>query len=102
MGADICLPEGSDLADGFHKYAFEWTPTGVQTFVDGVKVLDVDAPFHGFFSKGHWQGYNPWESGTDLAPFDQEFYIIINLAVGGDYFPDGCWNKGGIQKPWNF
>ena len=31
------------------------------------------------------------------APFDQRFYLIINLAVGGTngYFPDG---QGG--KPW--
>lgn len=91
---------GADLSDGFHDYAFEWTPTGMQTYIDGEKVLNVDSPFHGFFEKGHWSGYNPWEAGTDLAPFDQEFYMIINLAVGGDYFPDGCWNSGPIQKPW--
>jgi len=97
-----CLPDGTDLTDGFHNYAFEWTPTGMHTYIDGNQVLSVDAPFHGFFEKGGFQGDNPWENGSDLAPFDQEFYIIINLAVGGDYFPDGCWNSGGIQKPWNF
>lgn len=32
------------------------------------------------------------------APFDQKFYLIFNVAVGGTngYFPDGM---GG--KPWN-
>ncbi len=42
--------------------------------------------------------YSPWETAEEPhAPFDQEFFIIINLAVGGTagYFPDGV---GG--KPW--
>jgi len=29
------------------------------------------------------------------TPFDQDFYLILNVAVGGGYFPD---NVGG--KPW--
>jgi len=35
------------------------------------------------------------------APFDQEFYIIMNLAVGGTggYFPDSGVNKP-HPKPW--
>ena len=28
-----------------------------------------------------------------------QFYFILNLAVGGNYFPDGCFNSGG-EKPW--
>ena len=28
------------------------------------------------------------EGGTYPAPFDQEFYIILNIAVGGNY--PGC------------
>ena len=41
---------------------------------------------------------NPWiASENNNAPFDQEFYLIIDLAVGGTdgWFPDG---EGG--KPW--
>ena len=26
---------------------------------------------------------NPWAAGGRNAPFDQEFYFVINLAVGG-------------------
>jgi len=43
---------------------------------------------------------NPWRhsNATNQAPFDQEFYLIMNVAVGGTngYFPDG---QGG--KPWS-
>lgn len=41
---------------------------------------------------------NPWVDGdSQSAPFDQPFYLIIDLAVGGTsgWFPDGV---GG--KPW--
>lgn len=36
-----------------------------------------------------------------MAPFDQPFYIIINLAVGGTaYFPDFFVNQP-QPKPWS-
>lgn len=42
---------------------------------------------------------NPWDGRGDNAPFDQRFYLIINLAVGGTngFFPDGL----GDGKPWS-
>ena len=41
---------------------------------------------------------NPWKDGTkNVAPFDQPFYLIMNVAVGGTngWFPDGAGDK-----PW--
>jgi hypothetical protein len=72
-------------------------------------VADIDAPTNvvlnvtlnqTFWQLGGWANSgmsNPWSSGAPNAPFDQRFYLIINLAVGGTngYFPDGT---GG--KPW--
>ena len=54
-----------------------------------------------FWQFGNWSGSgldNPWINGGQNAPFDQEFYLIINLAVGGTngYFPDNLGNK-----PWS-
>jgi len=53
-----------------------------------------------FFSRGQFPAGtdNPWAGRGKGAPFDQEFYLIFNVAVGGvsGYFPDG---QGG--KPWN-
>jgi hypothetical protein len=42
---------------------------------------------------------SPWKYATKAAPFDQEFYLLINLAVGGiGFFPDDAQNPKG--KPW--
>jgi hypothetical protein len=45
------------------------------------------------FTKGKFdtKKYNPWEGEDINAPFNKEFYIILNVAVGGtnSYFPDG-------------
>ena len=51
-----------------------------------------------FWEFGNWSGRdldNPWIKGGQNAPFDQEFYLIINLAAGGTngYFPDNLGNK---------
>ncbi len=41
---------------------------------------------------------NPWVGEPNSAPFNRDFYLILNVAVGGTngYFPDGV---GG--KPWS-
>jgi hypothetical protein len=50
--------------------------------------------------QNYWSGVteNPWEAGEPSAPFDQEFYLILNVAVGGTngYFPDDQ-----CDKPWS-
>lgn len=47
--------------------------------------------------------YNPWAStGRSNTPFDQPFYLILNVAVGGTngFFPEGAGNKPwGNQSP---
>mmetsp|Transcript_36949 Transcript_36949/g.56591 ORF Transcript_36949/g.56591 Transcript_36949/m.56591 type:complete len:103 (-) Transcript_36949:41-349(-) len=48
------------------------------------------------FVKGEFpEVNNPWPEDSKNAPFDQEFFIIFNVAVGGtnSYFPDGMCDK---------
>jgi beta-glucanase (GH16 family) len=59
----------ADLATGFHVYALEWTAKKMRFFVDGKK-------FHEFLNNG--KGPGAW-------PFDEQFHIILNLAVGGNW-----------------
>jgi hypothetical protein len=94
--ANYTSPKGTDLSQGSHVYGLYWNETRVQTYIDNTLVLDVDTS--NFFTKGGWKGNNPWIDGGLNAPFDQRFYLIMNLAVGGTngYFPDGL-NDG---KPW--
>ncbi|MBO6067985.1 MAG: family 16 glycosylhydrolase, partial [Bacteroidales bacterium] len=60
--------------DEFHVYALEWTEDYIRTYVDGVKLLE--------FRNDKAGNENSW-------PFDKKFYIILNLAWGGDW---GGWN----------
>jgi beta-glucanase (GH16 family) len=80
------LPAGSLVSD-WHDYAVEWEPGEIRFYVDGVQTCTY----------GHWwscsklkdsQGVdakkaadlNPWP-----APFDQPFYLVMNVAVGGNF-----------------
>jgi len=86
----------------FHTYGIEWTPTGLKYFVDGVETGSVVPPAGGFWEMGDFPAdiQNPWVGGERMAPFDQQFYLIINLANGGTngFFPDDT--TGSSPKPW--
>lgn len=80
----------------FNNYQLTWTPNVVQFGING-KVFRTVTPYEGFWKLGGFS-YNPWPTGTKMAPFDREFYPVMNVAVGGDYFPDNAWNPQ--RKPW--
>ena len=74
------LTEGS-YSDEYHTFTCEWEPGKITWYIDGVK----------FHEANDW--YSATEGGGTLtypAPFDQPFYIILNLAVGGSWvgYPD--------------
>lgn len=98
---EIQNPDGFHI--GFHRYGLEWTPDYLRFTVDDNEVGTATPPAEGFWSWGQLDGSgfpNPWVSGTKMAPFDQDFYVIINLAVGGvAFFPDDATNGNG-PKPW--
>lgn len=68
------LPDGQTFADDFHVFALEWEPTAFRWYVDE----------HQYFAAHEW--FTSKEGASYPAPFDQEFYLIINVAVGG-YWP---------------
>jgi beta-glucanase (GH16 family) len=75
VGAGYSLPGGAAFADGFHVFAVDWSPDKVSWSVDGnVYATKTPADVNG----------NQWV-------FNHPFFIIINLAVGGDWpgNPDG-------------
>ncbi|PPQ99378.1 hypothetical protein CVT24_009208 [Panaeolus cyanescens] len=92
----------------FHTYALEWDQDFMRIYVDTRlhHMLDLRVK-RSFFELGDFPGVvqngtdaviltNPWSNGTKTAPFDQPFYLILNIAVGGTngWFPDGN------EKPW--
>ncbi|WP_163195470.1 carbohydrate binding domain-containing protein, partial [Clostridium thermarum] len=68
--------EGTGIGD-YHTYAVEWEPGEIRWLVDGVV----------YHTQNNWytNGSDGDEKYAFPAPFDQEFYIILNLAVGGNY-----------------
>ncbi|WP_241657236.1 carbohydrate binding domain-containing protein [Halobacillus salinus] len=76
---DYHFPEGSDYTD-FHTYSIEWEPGEIRWYVDG----ELYQTLNDWFTKGTNEATNY----TYPAPFDQEFYMILNLAVGGWYGGD--------------
>ncbi|XP_030763973.1 beta-1,3-glucan-binding protein-like [Sitophilus oryzae] len=92
----------SYYSSDFHTYKLVWTPENITFLVDENSLGTVSPPSGGFFELGKFSSNatNPWVNGTIMAPFDQDFYLIINLAVGGThFFSDNNINQGG--KPWS-
>ncbi|XP_014671705.1 PREDICTED: beta-1,3-glucan-binding protein-like, partial [Priapulus caudatus] len=95
---------GKHIGGGFHTYGVTWTSSAMNFTIDDVPLLSVVPPSD-FFELGQYSQFididNPWAAGDKMAPFDQEFYLSINLAVGGSngFFSDG-WTYGDNGKPW--
>jgi beta-glucanase (GH16 family) len=69
-GPAYTFPAG-DSVTNFHVYALEWTSNAINWYVDGQL----------YETQTYW-----WSSGGPYpAPFDQPFYLIVNLAVGGNF-----------------
>ena len=80
------LPNGGTVAD-WHVYAVEWEPGAIRWSLDGVVWATQD--FWWSCSKtrdglglvaAKAADLNPWP-----APFDQPFYLVMNVAVGGNF-----------------
>lgn len=66
-------------ANDYHEYAVEWGEGKIHWFVDGEKFFSATA--------GDWYSEAIDKSENKNGPFDQAFYLMFNLAVGGD-LPD--------------
>ncbi len=70
-GGHYSLSSGK-FADGFHTFGAIWTPSLIQFYVDGTVYYQVDI------------------TPAALSAFKNKFFIILNLAVGGNWpgYPD--------------
>ncbi len=76
------LLNNGTFSEKFHTFTCEWEPGKITWYVDGIK----------YHEESDWYTAKSDGSGelTYPAPFDQNFYIILNLAVGGSWvgYPD--------------
>jgi beta-glucanase (GH16 family) len=75
IGAGYSLPSSADFAADFHRYAVEWTTNQIKWFVDGAQYFTT--------TPANLPGGTTWV-------FTQPQFILLNLAVGGDWpgYPD--------------
>lgn len=66
---------GGAFADAFHTFAVDWSPNLIIWYVDGVE----------------YQRRTPADLGGNRWVFDHPFFMIMNVAVGGNWpgYPDG-------------
>ena len=98
-GKTFDLLDGSNPADDFHTYAIEWQEGEIRWYVDGylystqrMSELNINSRgvVQGLKHKGWYAEFFDFLTGdleTDwsAAPFDQDFHMILNLAVGGAF-----------------
>ena len=94
-------------ASSEHLFGLEWSQKYLFTYVDS-RLLQV---LYTNFDQPLWQRGNfpiagvngtrlvdVWSStGRDDTPFDQEFYLILDVGVGGT---NGWFQDGASGKPW--
>ncbi|MCF8226456.1 MAG: family 16 glycosylhydrolase [Bacteroidales bacterium] len=70
-GSSYSLAEGI-FANDFHTFSVEWTPESVRWYVDNIQYNVIDI------------------TPSGLSEFHQDFFILLNLAVGGNWpgYPD--------------
>lgn len=62
-----------DVSEAFHKYSLEWLPDRIRIFIDDKLYFSykpanmIDCP------------------GSEEWPFDREFHLLINIAIGGSW-----------------
>ena len=71
----VALPDGSQPADDFHIWSLEWAAGEMRFYLDGREYWRVTAD--------RWSTAAPNAAGRPNAPFDQPFYLMANLAIGG-------------------
>ena len=74
----------SDASSAFHTYGVTWTEDRIEWDVDGVV-------YH-FWDKPTFR--TPPEDISQYWPFDQRFFMILNIAVGGRW--GGQFSSGGF------
>ncbi|MCY0925420.1 discoidin domain-containing protein [Streptomyces sp. H27-H1] len=71
IGGPYKLPQDADFSDDFHVWAADWNSKGIVYSLDGRTVFTLD-------KETVERTRGPWV-------FDHPSYMILNLAVGGDW-----------------
>lgn len=72
----MCTLDTGSFSEEFHTFALKWEPGRLSWYVDGKC----------FFAESEWYSVSEVDGKRPYpAPFNHDFYIILNLAVGGSW-----------------
>lgn len=63
------IQKSAPISDDFHVFAVEWEENEIRWYFDGEEYFKV----------------NPSDLGSNQWVFDHEFFLILNLAIGGNF-----------------
>lgn len=86
------MPTSEEPSSGYHTYALEWSATSMKWFFDGQHYGTVTSE-EWFTSGRDLSGLEPSPS----APFDKNFHLLLNMAVGGNLAEAKYNDVKGIQ-----
>lgn len=66
-GGKITLEDEKIFADEFHVFSISWTPSEIKWYLDGVQYYEKDI------------------TADELSEFHNTYYLIFNVAVGGNW-----------------
>ena len=84
----VALPSKALPSDDFHVWTLEWGKGLMRFYLDGRKYWEL--------TEKDWHSASPKADGNPVAPFDQPFYIMANLAIGGKLSEDN--NDKGVAE----
>jgi len=99
----------TDFASSWHTFGMEWTENYLMLYLDSRLKQVMYFKFNEknkLWNKGGFNGLttsngtlfeDPWKQGGKNAPFDEKFYLILNVAVGAQ---NGWFFDGEGNKPW--
>lgn len=87
IGGEYAFPDNQTFDSDFHVYTLVWEEDNLKWYVDGTCFLKVTSE----------QWYSMADPNNSNAPFDQKFYLIMNLAMGGLF--DGGLAPGSSDIP---
>lgn len=73
---------GPEIEGEFHLYGIEWLDDRIEFYFDGEKQATL---------------YNDLLGNSNTWPFDQEFYVILNVAIGGNM--GGTVDESAFDRP---
>ena len=68
LGDSFSLSGNATLADGFHVYSLVWTPQSLTWYIDDIQYHSMSL-----------------DESEDLSAFQKPFFLIFNVAVGGNW-----------------